>query len=189
MIEGFEKQIYVGIVFDIHDFTYNKDSGLKFIKKTFMDFFSNIGGDSSKCSKKSLFSQHTRLYVSGNSKLPNTHAEGVAQLNSYKIKDTDLFEKLFRDTLFGVGSQKDCKKIIFVCTNKFKPNKTYAYKNILRMNEDKDFNCSVHVLEFSQNSKELQEAVEDKKSNYYCILEMNYFNSILKDITKEIKNG
>ena len=57
------------------------------------------------------------------------------------------------------------------------------------MNEDKDFNCSVHVLEFSQNSKELQEAVEDKKSNYYCILEMNYFNSILKDITKEIKNG
>ena len=39
MIEGFEKQIYVGIVFDIHDFTYNKDSGLKFIKKTFMDFF------------------------------------------------------------------------------------------------------------------------------------------------------
>lgn len=176
MIEGFEKQIYVGIVFDIHDFTYNKDSGLKFIKKTFMDFFSKIGTSS-------------KLYVSGNSKLPNTHAEGVAQLNSYKIKDTDLFEKLFRDTLFGVGSQEDCKKIIFVCTNKFKPNKTYAYKNILRMNEDKDFNCSVHVLEFSQNSKELQEAVEDKKSNYYCILEMNYFNSILKDITKEIKNG
>ena len=176
MIDGFEKQIYIGIVFDIHDFTYNKDSGLKFIKKTFLDFFSNIGSSS-------------KLYVSGNSKLPNTHAEGVAQLNSYKIKDTDLFEKLFRDTLFGVGSQEDCKKIIFVCTYKFKPNKTYAYKNILRMNEDKDFNCSVHVLEFSQNSKELQEAVEDKKSNYYCILEMNYFNSILKDITKEIKNG
>ena len=176
MIDGFEKQIYIGIVFDIHDFTYNKDSGLKFIKKTFLDFFSNIGSSS-------------KLYVSGNSKLPNTHAEGVAQLNSYKIKDTDLFEKLFRDTLFGVGSQEDCKKIIFVCTNKFKPNKTYAYKNILRMNEDKDFNCSVHVLEFSQNSKELQEAVEDKKSNYYCILEINYFNSILKDITKEIKNG
>ena len=176
MIDGFEKQIYIGIVFDIHDFTYNKDSGLKFIKKTFLDFFSNIGSSS-------------KLYVSGNSKLPNTHAEGVAQLNSYKIKDTDLFEKLFRDTLFGVGSQEDCKKIIFVCTNKFKPNKTYAYKNILRMNEDKDFNCSVHVLEFSQNSKELQEAVEDKKSNYYCILEMNYFNSILKDITKEFKNG
>ena len=176
MIDGFEKQIYIGIVFDVHDFTYNKDSGLKFIKKTFLDFFSNIGSSS-------------KLYVSGNSKLPNTHAEGVAQLNSYKIKDTDLFEKLFRDTLFGVGSQEDCKKIILVCTNKFKPNKTYAYKNILRMNEDKDFNCSVHVLEFSQNSKELQEAVEDKKSNYYCILEMNYFNSILKDITKEIKNG
>jgi|688.fasta_scaffold00059_72 hypothetical protein len=176
MIDGFEKQIYIGIVFDIHDFTYNKDSGLKFIKKTFMDFFSNIGSSS-------------KLYVSGNSKLPTTHGESVAQLNSYQIKDNDLFEKSFRDTLFGVGSQEGCKKIIFVCTNKFKPNNTYAYKNILRMNEDKNFNCSVHVLEFSKNSKELQEAVEDKKSNYYCILEMNYFNSILKDITKEIKNG
>ena len=176
MIDGFEKQIYIGIVFDIHDFTYNKDSGLKFIKKTFLDFFSNIGSSS-------------KLYVSGNSKLPTTHGESAAQLNSYKIKDTDLFEKLFRDTLFGVGSQDDCEKIIFVCTNKFKSNKAYSYKNILRMNEDKDLNCSVHVLEFSQNSKELQEAVENKKSNYYCILEMNYFNSILKDITKEIKNG
>jgi len=176
MIDGFEKQIYIGIVFDIHDFTYNKDSGLKFIKKTFMDFFSNIGSSS-------------KLYVSGNSKLPTTRGEGIAQLNSYQIKDNELFEKLFRDTLFGVGSQDDCEKIIFVCTNKFKSNNAYAYKNILRINEDKNFNCSVHVLEFSQNSKELQEAVEDKKSNYYCILEMNYFNSILKDITKEIKNG
>jgi len=173
---GFEKDCFIGLVFDIHDFTYNKDSGLRFLKNSTIKFLSDLD-------------KGHKIFVSGNDNLPKTHGQSICQISNFKIEDKHNVNQMLRDALDGIGVQHNCKKYIFIYTNKFNPKQSYMYENIMTLNENKGFDCFFHVFEFGKITPDLQTIVHSKNANYYGITDMKYFLQILDDIKKEIKNG
>lgn len=173
---GFHKEAYFGVIFDIHDFTYNKDSGLKFLKTKMLELLS-------KAENK------TKAYVAGYENLPKTHGESIAQIENFHIQHDYKLDKYLKDVLSGVGLQEDVKKYIFIFTNKYSSKSSYSYKNILRLNEVRQYNCKYYIFEFLKSSVELQNIVESHNENYFFINDMEYLSKILHKIEEEIKNG
>lgn len=173
---GFHKDAYFGVIFDIHDFTYNKDSGLKFLKTKMLELLSKT-------------ENKNKAYVAGYENLPRTHGESIAQIENFHIQHDYKLDKYLKDVLFGVGSQDDFKKYIFIFTNKYSSKNSYTYKNILRLNEVREHNCKYYVFEFSNNSVDLQNIIESQNGNYFFINDMEYLSRILNNIEEEIKNG
>lgn len=172
---GFEKDCFIGVVFDIHDFTYNKDSGLKFLKNSMIKLLSGLD-------------KGHKVFVAGNQNLPKTHGESISQLSQFSLDDKTNVNKMLRDALEGIGTQNNCNKYIFVFTNKFNPKQSYLYKNIIELNEKRDYQCIFHIFEFGKLTHELQNVV-DHKGQYHNIIDMNYFLELLQELQKEIKNG
>ena len=57
MLSGFEKATYVGVIFDMDDFTLNGKSALKQIKEMLISFAAKIG-------------MNAKIFVAGNENLP-----------------------------------------------------------------------------------------------------------------------
>ena len=81
MLSGFEKATYVGVIFDMDDFTLNGKSALKQIKEMLMLFAAKIG-------------MNAKIFVAGNENLPKSYGESMAQIDSYSMsRDNNPFSK------------------------------------------------------------------------------------------------
>ena len=177
MLYGFEKPTYVRVVFDMDDFTTNGKSALKQIKDMLVSFTTKIG-------------INARIFVAGNENLPKSHGESVSQINGYSMsRDKTYFSKKIIDCVNGVGNQEDCNKLIFILTNRFSDKDVFYYNKCFKINEIKEYNCSINVFEVRRQNEKLANLIEEHQQKYFFLNDLILFKSTLDEILMEIGYG
>ena len=138
MNDGLDKEIYLGVVFDLNNSQIEGRWIVEAVKAPFMDIASKLGLSG-------------RIYVGGFEDLPRTHGESVFQISTYNNNNSDLPKKL-RDVFAGVGVQ-DAEKFVFIVTNRLLKNQIHHYQKALKMNQLKNYNNKVYILYFGEDSQ------------------------------------
>ena len=177
MLDGFERPTYVGVIFDMDDYTIGKQNALGAIKKILSDFVTKIGINS-------------RLFVAGNENLPKTHGESVYQVTSYSGRsDTMSLDVKFKDCIHGIGAQENCNKYVILITNRYGKNFPHHYEKALKINQIKEYGCEVIIFEMRTSTQQLSKLADEYKSKYVFVNEMQTFNHCIQEILKEIGHG
>lgn len=177
MLDGFEQPTYVGIVFDMDDYSVGRQNALGSIKKILSDFATKIGINS-------------RIFVAGNENIPKTHGESIYQIISYSSSsDTMSLNAKFKDCVNGIGSQENCNKYVFLITNRYAKNFLHHYQKSLKINQIKEYGCKIIVFEMSTNTQQLVDLANEYKLEYVFVNDMQMFNQHMFDILKEIGHG
>jgi hypothetical protein len=177
MLSGFEKATYVGVIFDMDDFTLNGKSALKQIKEMLISFAAKIG-------------MNAKIFVAGNENLPKSYGESMAQIDSYSMsRDNNPFSKKIIDCISGIGNQEDCNKLILILTNKFSDKDVFCYKKCFMINERKEYNCLINVFEVRRQNEKLLNLIEENQQKYFFLNDLTLFKTTLDEILMEIGYG
>lgn len=165
MNDGLDKEIYIGVVFDLENTQIEGRWITEAVKPPFMNVASKLGLSG-------------RIYVGGFENMPRTHGESVFQISTYQ-NDGDLPKKL-RDVFAGVGVQ-DGERFVFILTNRIQENQIHHYQKALKMNQFKNYNNKVHFLCFGENyaKKSLLSLVKEFDAKYVHIETMKCLEDML----------
>jgi hypothetical protein len=133
MIDDLDKQIYIGVIFDLNNVEIDGIWACDAVKVPLMNIASKLGVSG-------------RIYVGGFQNLPKTHGESVFQISTYQ-DEIDIGKK-FKDTFAAVGIQEDCEKVVLIFTNRLSSHNIFQYQKILKLNQIKGYNNKVYLLCF-----------------------------------------
>lgn len=157
MLDDLDKQIYIGVVFDLNNVEFEGRWICEGIKVPLMNIASKLGIAG-------------RIYVGGYEELPKTHGESVFQISSYH-EEGDLLKKL-RDVIAAVGVQEDSEKVVLILTNRLGPHNSHHYKKIMKLNQLREYNNKIYLLCFGDGySPEIAKALEKEFSCVYLHIE------------------
>jgi hypothetical protein len=145
MLDHLDKQIYMGVVFDLNNTEIEGRWLCEAAKVPLMNIASKLGIAG-------------RIYVGGFEELPKTHGESVFQISTYQ-DEGDLSKKL-KDTFAAVGIQQDSERVVLILTNRLGPHNVFHYKKVLKLNQLKEYNNKVYLFGFEGCSHELARELE-----------------------------
>lgn len=171
MINGLDKQIYIGVVFDLNNVEIEGRWICEAVKVPLMNAASKLGIAG-------------RIYVGGFEGLPKTHGESVFQLSTYQ-DEGDIGKKL-KDTFAAVGIQQDSEKIVLILTNRLSLHNIFQYKKVLKLNRIKEYNNKVYLLGFNGLSEDLAyELSKEFRCNYLHVESLSELENKLNQIVVE----
>lgn len=168
MNDELDKEIYIGIVFDLENTQIEGRWIREAVKPPFMNVASKLGLSG-------------RIYVGGFEDMPRTHGESVFQISTYQ--DVEDLPKKLRDVFAGIGVQ-DGERFVFVVTNRIQENQIHHYQKALKMNQIKNYNNKVHFLCFGENcaNKSFLSLVKEFNAKYIHIETMKCLDDLLTQI-------
>lgn len=174
-MDDLEKQIYIGVVFDLDNVPFEQRWLSEVVKIPLMDIASKLGISG-------------RIYVGGFENLPKTHGESVFQISTYH-EEGDLIKKL-KDVFAAVNSQEDAEKFVFVFTNRLKTHDAARYKKALKLSELKGYESKICFLCFEGHSEDFMSDLQKEfEFEYFHIRSSQDLVDKLNQIVLENKNG
>jgi len=172
MLDDFDKQIYLGVVFDLNNVEFEGRWITEVVKVPLMNTASKLGISG-------------RIYVGGYKELPRTHGESVYQISAYQ-EEGDLLKKL-KDVIAGVGVQ-DAEKFVLIFTNRLAEHNFHHYKKIMKINEMKGYENKICLICFGENySRKLVKDLCKEFGCSYCHIES--VNDLEKKLNQMIVIG
>lgn len=148
MLDDLDKQIYIGVVFDLNNEEFEGRWICESVKVPLMNVASKLGIAG-------------RIYVGGYEELPKTHGESVFQISAYQ-EEGDLLKKA-KDVIAAVGVQDDSERIVLLLTNRLGQHNYHHYKKTMKLNQLREYNNKIYLLCFGNSySKDLAKNLEDE---------------------------
>lgn len=141
MFDDLEKQIYVGVIFDLNNVVFEGRWLTEVVKIPLMNIAAKLGISG-------------RVYVGGFENLPKTHGESVYQISTYQEEGSDLIKKL-KETFAAVDAQEDAEKFVLIFVNRLETHVASRYKKALKLSELKGHKNKVFFLCFDGHSESL----------------------------------